>query len=104
MKRILFSCIAVSMILTSCYYSADTPRGSWAKGGDLSWLSEMEHDSVVFRDETGASRECMQLLHECGMNAVRLRVWVNHSTGLPDGATKKIWYVSPSAQPKKGCG
>lgn len=31
--------------------------------------------------------DCMSLLHESGMNAVRLRVWVNHSTGwsnIPD--------------------
>ena len=81
MKRIPFLCIAVSLILTSCYRSTDSARESWAKGGDLSWLSEMEHDSVLFRDETGAERECMQLLREAGMNAVRLRVWVNHSTG-----------------------
>ena len=76
-RKILLCCFVVSTMLTGCYYSPDTPRGSWARGCDLSWLSEMEHDGVQFGD----SQDCIALLHECGMNAVRLRVWVNHSTG-----------------------
>ena len=71
-KTLLFALTAC--LLTACYYRTDTPRGSWAKGCDLSWLSEMEHDSVFAYD-------CMAALHERGMNAVRLRVWVNHATG-----------------------
>lgn len=76
-----------SVLLTACYHKTDSPRGSWARGCDISWLSEMEHDGVAFYDEDGASRDCMDLLREQGMNAVRLRVWVNHATGwsnLPD--------------------
>ena len=80
MKKILLLALAV-MMLTGCYYRTDSPRGSWAKGCDLSWLSEMEHDSVEFRDESGESRDCIALLRAEGMNAVRLRVWVNHKTG-----------------------
>ena len=56
------------MLLTSCYYRTDSPRGSWAKGGDLSWLSEMEHDSVKFRDESLESRDCIRL-HFCTKQA-----------------------------------
>ena len=72
-----------AMLLTGCYYRTDSPRGSWAKGADLSWLSEMEHDSVKFyNDANGANGEdCIELLRGMGMNAVRLRVWVNHRTG-----------------------
>ena len=88
MKRILFCCIAAGLFLTGCYYKTDSPRGSWAKGCDLSWLSEMESDGVQFyndewRDENGElyPQDCICMLHEFGMNAVRLRVWVNHATG-----------------------
>ena len=75
-----------AMLLTGCYYRTDSPRGSWAKGADLSWLSEMEHDSVKFyNDANGANgangEDCIELLRGMGMNAVRLRVWVNHRTG-----------------------
>lgn len=88
MKRILIIA-AAAMLLTGCYYKTDSPRGSWARGCDLSWLSEMEGDGIKFRnDEKSASLndendgiDCIELLRGMGMNAVRLRVWVNHSTG-----------------------
>ena len=79
----MLSIAVATMCFVSCSvsYPTDSPRGSWAQGADLSWLSEMEHDSVTFRDERLESRDCMELLREEGMNAVRLRVWVNHATG-----------------------
>ena len=51
-----------SVLLTACYHKTDSPHGSWARGCDISWLSEMEHDGVAFYDEDGASRDCMDLL------------------------------------------
>ena len=80
MKRVILSAL-VGILLTACYHKTDSPRGSWAKGCDISWLSEMERDSVPFRDGQLESRDCIELLREYGMNAVRLRVWVNHHTG-----------------------
>ena len=73
MKQLILLVLAV-ITLTACNPKTDSPRGSWAKGADLSWLSEMEHDSVFTYD-------CIEQLRSMGMNAVRLRVWVNHSTG-----------------------
>ena len=81
MKKIfLLACAAV--LLAGCYHQTDSPKGSWAKGADLSWLSEMEHDGVKFYE----SIDCIELLRGLGMNAVRLRVWVNHSTGWSNKA------------------
>ncbi len=76
MKRLIILTLAV-ITLTACYHKTDSPRGSWAKGADISWLSEMEHDGVSF----GQNEDCIELMRGMGMNAVRLRVWVNHSTG-----------------------
>ena len=73
MKKLLILALA-ALTMTACYHQTDSPRGSWAKGADLSWLSEMEHDSMFNYD-------CIEHLRGMGMNAVRLRVWVNHSTG-----------------------
>ena len=73
--------LLMGALLSACYHKTDSPRGSWARGCDLSWLSEMESDSVTFRDERGESIDCIALLRAQGMNAVRLRVWVNHETG-----------------------
>ena len=73
MKKFYLLFVA-ALLLTGCYYKTDSPRGSWARGCDLSWLSEMEHDGMFDND-------CIEMLRAEGMNAVRLRVWVNHSTG-----------------------
>ncbi len=67
------------------------PIGSYAKGADISWITEQEHDGVLFYDSLGQPTECMRLLRDNGMNSVRLRVWVNHNTGwcnLPDVLVK----------------
>lgn len=53
----------------------------FARGADVSWLTEMEASGRKFYDNTGKERECMELLRELGMNAVRLRVWVNPTDG-----------------------
>lgn len=58
-----------------------------ARGADLGWLSEMEHDSMLFYNAEGEQQDCIELLQSMGCNAIRLRVWVNHTTGwcnLPD--------------------
>lgn len=73
--------LSISVLFSGCKPVYDNPRGSWARGCDLSWLTEMEHDSVLFLDEQSRPGDCIQLLRAAGMNAVRLRVWVNHHTG-----------------------
>lgn len=67
------------LLLTGCYYKTDSAPGTWARGADLSWLSEMEHDAMFDYD-------CIDSLRALGMNAVRLRVWVNHRTGWSNKA------------------
>ena len=67
----------------------------FAKGADVGWLSEMEHDSMLFYNAVGEEADCLDVLKEVGCNAIRLRVWVNHSTGwsnLPDvlGMAKRV--------------
>ncbi|MBQ3673944.1 MAG: glycosyl hydrolase 53 family protein [Paludibacteraceae bacterium] len=81
MKYRLFLLTFIVFSLSSCYYRSATPRDSFAKGADVSWLSEMEHDSIAFYDTNGTEDDCLDIMQRMGMNAVRLRVWVNHSTG-----------------------
>lgn len=50
---------------------------SFASGADVSWCTEMEADGKKFYNENGQETEMMALLKQLGMNAVRLRVWVN---------------------------
>lgn len=59
---------------------------SFAKGADLSWVTEMESNGVKFFDQKGQSEECMKLLRDMGMNSVRLRVWVDPDNGWNNAA------------------
>ena len=53
----------------------------FAKGADVSWLTQMENEGCLFYDSSGKQTECMTLLHNLGMNSIRLRVWVNPANG-----------------------
>lgn len=54
---------------------------NFAKGADISWLTQMESSGRKFYSSTGTEQECMALLKTLGMNSIRLRVWVNPSGG-----------------------
>lgn len=53
----------------------------FAKGADVSWLTEMEKSNKKFYTASGQEMECMALLRELGMNSIRLRVWVDPTNG-----------------------
>ena len=98
--------------------------GAWAqndfvKGADISSLTEQEARGVKFHDKTGQERECMSLLKDYQLRAVRLRVWVNPRGGWcgQDDVLKKAlrakalgmdvmlcfhygdWWADPAKQP-----
>ncbi|MES1198256.1 MAG: glycosyl hydrolase 53 family protein [Chitinophagaceae bacterium] len=52
-----------------------------AKGADVSWLTQMEASGKKFYNNTGTEQECMLILKNLGMNAIRLRVWVDPANG-----------------------
>ncbi len=56
----------------------------FARGADVSWLTQMESEGRKFYTpgEDRQEMECMKLLRDyCGVNSIRLRVWVNPSDG-----------------------
>ena len=57
------------------------PTPSFAKGADISWVSEMEKDGRTFLLKNGTKADIMDVLKETGVNAIRLRVWVNPTGG-----------------------
>lgn len=82
-----FLCFA---LLFSCKAGpGDTSSGTdkekkvipFAKGADISWVTEMEGKGFKFYNAAGEERECTALMAELGCNTVRLRVWVNPEGG-----------------------
>jgi len=54
---------------------------AFARGADVSWLSEMEHDGKTFKKKDGTAADLFTVLKDCGVDAIRLRVWVNPTGG-----------------------
>jgi arabinogalactan endo-1,4-beta-galactosidase len=63
-----------------------TPIAVFAKGGDVSWVTQMEATGIKFYNAAGAEKECMQLMQLLGMNTIRLRVWVNPTLNYNNSA------------------
>ncbi|HEX7056181.1 MAG TPA: glycosyl hydrolase 53 family protein [Bacilli bacterium] len=49
----------------------------FAKGADIGWLNQLEDNGVVWQDSGGVQKDALQILKDNGVNAVRLRVFVN---------------------------
>ena len=56
-------------------------RAQFANGADIGWLSQMEAQGYVFKDNSGVQRNCLDILKGKGINALRFRVWVNPRAG-----------------------
>jgi arabinogalactan endo-1,4-beta-galactosidase len=61
--------------------TVEPSNDSFAKGADVSWVTQMEASGIKFYSQSGVQTECMALLKSIGMNSIRLRVWVNPSDG-----------------------
>ncbi len=64
--------------------TAAVKETGFARGADVSWLTQMEAEGRRFYTpgEERREMECMQLLRDyCGVNSIRLRVWVNPAEG-----------------------
>ena len=67
--------------------------GDFAKGADISWVTEFESQGEKFYTPgTHEAKELTRLLREdCGVNSIRLRVWVDPTEGwcnIPDVVVK----------------
>ena len=91
MRNLLYPVAILALILTltsSCGEKITpddpdpvVPAGTFVKGADISWVTEMESKGYKFYNAAGQERECTALMKELGMDAVRLRVWVNPTGG-----------------------
>ena len=96
LKRILSTTVLMSSLVLATGCKEDSPvtnppvnntptvidRSGIAKGADVSWLTKMESEGEKFYAPSGEQTECMQLLRDyCGVNAIRLRVWVDPEDG-----------------------
>lgn len=88
MKRTIIICLSLIMIcLLSCNQVEEENKveSSFAHGADISWLPQMEAGGYIFYNDKGDAEDCFKILKDHGINAVRLRTWVNPSTDPHSG-------------------
>jgi arabinogalactan endo-1,4-beta-galactosidase len=107
-----YACSVLIILLLACKPSLDGPNPSpitpekpvtidkpvildtnFIKGADISWVTEMESKGIKFYNKNGVQTECFALMKEIGMNAIRIRVWVNPTNkwnGIEDVIAKCV--------------
>ena len=78
--------LAALLVVGACKKSPvpgpDEPASAaFAKGADVSWLTQQEAAGVKFYNKAGTQTDLFTLLKSLGMNTIRLRVWVNPAQG-----------------------
>jgi arabinogalactan endo-1,4-beta-galactosidase len=96
--------ILLALFFSSCTTNttmAQPKESSFAKGGDVGWLPQMEATGYKFYDTDGKQKDCLQLLKDRGMNTIRLRVWVNPSDDKASGHCSKEETVAMAVRAQK---
>jgi arabinogalactan endo-1,4-beta-galactosidase len=89
MKRFIYIFIIISIF--ACKKSKTEDPGpnpnpgpnptEFFKGADISWVTQMEAAGRKFYNGAGVEKDCFQLMKDLGLNAIRLRAWVNPVDG-----------------------
>ena len=77
--------LTILLVVLSHLCAMSVAAQGFAKGADISWISEMEDQGNTWNNANGQQQDLLEILKSYGMTAVRLRVWVN-----PNGG----WYSS----------
>ncbi|HEV8506195.1 MAG TPA: glycosyl hydrolase 53 family protein [Chitinophagaceae bacterium] len=85
--KTIFIFIVAALVFATCEKKESTqpvpdpPPGNqfFARGADVSWLTQMETEGQKFYNSNGAKMDCMELLKSLGVNSIRLRAWVDPS-------------------------
>ncbi|MDE5899257.1 MAG: arabinogalactan endo-1,4-beta-galactosidase [Treponemataceae bacterium] len=74
-----FLCAAGLLLSCGENGASAAPGPEFALGADISWVTELESGGHRFFNADGVETDCFRLMKELGLNAVRLRVWVDPS-------------------------
>ena len=110
MKRLIkktFTLLAAFVLMTLSYQCkseiAVTKQvgSTFAKGADISWLPQMEAEGYKFLNDQGVQEDCFKILKDHGINAIRLRTWVNPSNNRASGHCSKDETVAMAVRAQK---
>lgn len=74
---------------------------TFIKGADVGWLPQMEATGYKFYNKDGKEEDCLKILKSYGINAVRLRTFVDPSNNPQSGHCSKDETVAMAVRAKK---
>jgi len=86
--KFIGSVLGCVLMLNSCTRDISAPEypdvplsANFAKGADVSWMTQMEASGLKFYNNSGTEQDLLQILKDKGINSIRLRTWVNPLSG-----------------------
>lgn len=73
----LLLAMAMPLLAACTQPQAAEADDDFALGADISWYTQLETQGHKFYNLQGEEGDCNQVMKDCGLNAVRLRVWVD---------------------------
>ncbi|OOM16425.1 glycoside hydrolase family 53 protein [Clostridium saccharobutylicum] len=103
-KAILLGFMCTTITLGLGFTAAPTTvqaATTFAKGADIGWLNQLEDKGIKWQNDNGVQQDALQILKDHGINAVRLRVFVNPPSNYQwtkkDGTTCLLGYSDTNA-------
>ncbi len=103
MFRKILRYVMCSLVLLVCLGMNDEVRAAttFANGADVSWVPAMEANGYVWYDQYGVKKDVLSILKDdFGVNAVRLRVFVNPSGDIGNGWCDKANTIAMAKRAK----
>ncbi|MFZ9301627.1 MAG: glycosyl hydrolase 53 family protein, partial [Chitinophagaceae bacterium] len=94
------SFVSISCLILIIGISSNA-QSKFARGADVSWLPQMEASGFEFKDKNGNPKDCLKVLKSLGMNAIRLRVFVNPNNDKINGHCTKEETIAMALRAKK---
>lgn len=106
MKINLLLLAGIMLLGISCKKSPEpateeTDSIAFIKGADIGWLPQMEATGYKFFNKDGKEEDCLKILKSYGINAVRLRTWVDPSDNPQSGHCSKDETVAMAVRANK---
>lgn len=77
--------LTLALLAGTCAMTYAAAADDFAYGADIGWVQQMEANGYIWKNSSGVQKDILVILKEKGINAIRLRVWVNPSTDPHNG-------------------
>ena len=103
MKKIIYISLSLVILFICCQHTPEMeqPDNSFARGGDISWLPQMEESGYTFYNVDGIAEDCFKILKDHGINSIRLRTFVNPSDDPQSGHCSRDETVAMAKRAKQ---